>query len=220
MATKKNIAADLRKRNLRTSENAVLKKGMELPVNTLVVVAIAVIVILAIAAFFMGGFGGSSKDIQNRQAFMNECSGWTQTGCGDTDMPSNLKELYMIWQPNVDFSDSNNVGNSGLSETDYLKKQCGCFGTGTPNPTQKLCSERSISECTGNCELKTCSELGGGFACKSDAIIGGAFDCPVEYPTLVGSYTCSTIDQRCCKQTSASETNVCKTSSVTSPPTP
>lgn len=182
MARKKNISAALRKRNLRTSEkSAVLKKGMELPINTLVVVAIAVIVILAIAAFFMGGFGGSSKGIQNMQAFKNSCSGWTQTGCAGTE-PSDVLSTYQVWQPNVDFSDPTNVGGTGLSQTDYLKQQCGCYGGGAPNPTTTTTGSRSGTGTATTCkgagyagcvDSNYCQQNGGSpapqkYDCKSD----------------------------------------------------
>ncbi len=216
MARKKSAAANLRKRNLQRIESAVVReKGMELPVNTLVVVAIAVIVILAIAVFFMGGFGGSSKDMQNRQAFLNSCSGWAQTACGDSDIPSDLKELYMIWQPKVDFSDSNNVGGSGLSTTDYLKKQCGCFGTGTPNPTGRLCREFTADTCPSDrCEKETnCETLG--FACEDNSQSTGV-QCPtgkieVSYAKPSCNVGLTTPTKTCCKASTAPEpTNACR----------
>ena len=37
-----------------------MRKGIELPVNVLVIVAVAVIVLLGIVALFMGGFGSAA----------------------------------------------------------------------------------------------------------------------------------------------------------------
>jgi len=168
MAAKKSIAANLRKRNLQNSRNlAVEKKGMELPVNTLVVVAIAVIVILAVAAFFMGGFGGSSKLIQNQQDFKNSCSAWTQTGCAGS-APIGLDEKFLKWQP--DKQDELN-GMSENDKTDYLAGMCGCFGRGSPGRTGGTCSDYTISNCptgaTDKCKLKytTCLGLVTGSKC-------------------------------------------------------
>jgi len=172
---KKNISVALRKRNLRTSENpVVLKKGMELPINTLVVVAIAVIVILAIAAFFMGGFGGSSKDIQNRQAFLNACGSWVQTGCNNDDYNSAIEQAFAVWQPTVDLTSP----PTGQSKIDYLASKCGCYGAGTGGRSatcdsytdqgKTICNGKSgcqwdviSSACKNNNEVITCEEKGG-----------------------------------------------------------
>ncbi len=129
MPRKKSAAANLRKRNLQRLESTpVREKGMELPVNTLVIVAIAVIVILAIAAFFLGGFGGSSKDVQNRQAFLNSCSAWTQSGCNNDDYDSSIKDTFLVWQP---IQKEQLDGKSDPEQKDYLASKCGCFGAGT-----------------------------------------------------------------------------------------
>lgn len=170
---KKNIAANLRKRNLRTSENpAVSKKGMELPINTLVVVAIAVIVILAIAAFFMGGFGGSSKDIQNRQAFLNACSSWVQTGCNNADFTSSIEDTFKVWQPTVDLESLTDALGNKVDKKDYLAGKCGCFGAGTgtrsstttPTGTATTCKAAGGIGCYGE---EACTKGGGSKMTKS-----------------------------------------------------
>ncbi|TRZ54959.1 hypothetical protein D4Q76_01360 [archaeon] len=211
MAAKKNIAANLRKRNIQRSENAVLKKGMELPINTLVVVAIAVIVILAIAAFFMGGFGGSSKDIQNRQAFMNTCSGWVQTGCNNADYDSSIEQSFKVWQPNVDLDSP----PTGQSKIDYLASKCGCYGSGTGGRSatcgsyadQTKCNEQSsCAWLSGNCETlsyasaNTCegvksSKTGKKGVCTTAALCSGATPAKVNQ----GQYDCPITKPECCK---------------------
>lgn len=186
------------------------KKGMELPINTLVVVAIAVIVILAIAAFFMGGFGGSSKDVQNRQNFLNACSGWSQTGCGDNDMPSNLEDLYKIWQPIA--AENYVTGQSQDVKVSYLKRQCGCYGTGTPTPTGKTCSDYTASECLSHatdCVLtKACSAgLGGSCVGTGDLGAGKACDTSSTGTKKQASvpYGCSGTTPVCCISKTTSE---------------
>ncbi len=103
------------------------KKGMELPINTLIIIAIAIIVILAVVVFFMGGFVGASKSIQDRQAFLDSCAFWTQMGCTGT-APSDVETTFHKWQPNVNLN-GDNIGGTGLSKNDYLKKACGCLIT-------------------------------------------------------------------------------------------
>ena len=173
----------------KRSFSRALRKGMELPINTLVVVAIAVIVILAIAAFFMGGFGGSSKDMQNRQAFMNACSAWTQTGCAGNE-PSDVAEKFKLWQPNTELSD---VADE---KTDFLAGMCGCFGRGVPGRTEKLCSDYTAADCppSKGCELtKSCAGI-------TNATDNGmcATSCPPAgkvYKQATAKYGCS---NNCC----------------------
>lgn len=48
------------------------KKGIALPINMLVILAVAVIVLLAVVAFFMGSFETGTVD---EQTVLNECCG-------------------------------------------------------------------------------------------------------------------------------------------------
>jgi hypothetical protein len=146
MARRKNNGSGLRRLNMLNSKNArkqrfrhagskasaqaAIKKGIELPINTLVIIVVAVIVIIAIAAFFMGGFGGSTRDIQNKQTFLNTCSGWVQTGCNANDAISisDAKKAFLNWQPTKNDGSGSVITPSGVSEIDYLASMCGCFG--------------------------------------------------------------------------------------------
>lgn len=112
-----------------------MRKGIELPINTLVVVAIAVIILLAVAAFFMGGFAGASESMQKRQAFLNACQPYTQLGC--QGLPSNtLKGFYTDW--------------TGISSptNDEVKSACGCFG---PAETIKVATCAAGDGCKSGC---------------------------------------------------------------------
>lgn len=61
-----------------------MKKGISLPTNTLVILIIAVIVLLAVAALFMMGWIGTGK-ITLEQALNDGCSKWVIKGCdGDS----------------------------------------------------------------------------------------------------------------------------------------
>ncbi len=57
------------------------KKGISMPINMLVILAVAVIVLLAVVAFFMGGF---ETDPVDEQAIRNACCSEvvTQGHCG------------------------------------------------------------------------------------------------------------------------------------------
>jgi len=58
-----------------------MRKGIELPVNVLVIVAIAVIVLLGLVALFMGGFGGFAGSVESTNAWSNAC-GPVLSACG------------------------------------------------------------------------------------------------------------------------------------------
>ncbi len=197
MARKKSISVALRKRNLENSKNqAVLKKGMELPVNTLVVVAIAVIVILAIAAFFMGGFGGSSQDMQNRQAFLNECSGWVQSGCNNDDYDDSIKDAFLVWQPNMKDEDNPSEISSdrlgGTDEKDYLASRCGCWGAGSGTRTS------TTPDCPESPAGATNNIIGCLDKCSGEQT--GA-DKKIYVLSVVSGYKCPSTKEVCCKAT-------------------
>lgn len=91
-----------------------LSKGVELPMNTLVVVAIAVIILLAMTAFFIGGFGPTSQNLQAKQDFQNWCNRWVQVNCkGDQNdyLVKKVFESYNKWQGKYTDSSGENICN-------------------------------------------------------------------------------------------------------------
>ncbi len=58
-------------------------KGVELPMNTMVVVAIAVIILLSLTAFFLGVFTPTQSSSQAQQEFNNACAAWARLGYPD-----------------------------------------------------------------------------------------------------------------------------------------
>ncbi|MFB6076013.1 MAG: hypothetical protein ABEK17_02615 [Candidatus Aenigmatarchaeota archaeon] len=61
------------------------KKGVSLPVNVLVILAIAVIVLVGLISFFSGSMSGSSESISNQQVFSTCCTNYIQAGgCSDS----------------------------------------------------------------------------------------------------------------------------------------
>ncbi len=113
------------------------QKGIELPINTLVVVAIAVIILLAVAAFFMGVWTPSAGGMQALAAKNRACGQLMNIGCNDAT-ESDMRSI------NFDFD----YDNSGTTADDNLygyckysypslsggellkscKKMCGCPG--------------------------------------------------------------------------------------------
>ena len=58
-------------------------KGIELPVNVLVIVAIAVIVLLGMLTLFMGGFGGFAGTQEQTSAWSKACGNVLGNCAGD-----------------------------------------------------------------------------------------------------------------------------------------
>ncbi|MEM7826665.1 MAG: hypothetical protein QXQ40_00375 [Candidatus Aenigmatarchaeota archaeon] len=58
-----------------------MKKGISLPVNMIVILAIAAIVLLAVGAFFLSGWFGPGKTISDFEAWTRGCSIWMTKGC-------------------------------------------------------------------------------------------------------------------------------------------
>ncbi len=124
-------------------------KGIELPINTLVVVAVAVIILLGVVAFFMGGFGPVSASMQKRQEFLNECQPYVQLGC-QGDPSSTIQNKYYNW---IENAPTKTAGNN-KAELDKIKQSCGCFGgTGGISggiTTQSAC-QNAEGSCTASC---------------------------------------------------------------------
>ena len=61
-------------------------KGVSITTNTLVMLAVAIIVLLATVSWFVGGFGGAAEQSNIRQSFHNNCIRWAMNNCeGDAD---------------------------------------------------------------------------------------------------------------------------------------
>ena len=60
-------------------------RGISLPVNVIVIIAIGVIVLLAGIAFFMGGFMPAAGSISDTEAWSRGCGMWKLKGCRKAD---------------------------------------------------------------------------------------------------------------------------------------
>jgi len=58
-----------------------LRKGISIPINTLVMLAIAIIVLLATVAWFMGAFAPTATQQKLQGDFRNSCSFWVNSNC-------------------------------------------------------------------------------------------------------------------------------------------
>jgi hypothetical protein len=106
-------------------------KGIELPINILVIVAIAVIVLLGMVALYFAGWSPFSGSLSYEAVKNTACAELVRTGCGDTTQ---------IITTGFDVDGSGTAGDSGdtlqlLCETYYgvtsgdqvaCRTVCGC----------------------------------------------------------------------------------------------
>jgi hypothetical protein len=63
----------------------VIMRGTSLPINMIIILTIAVIVLLAIASFFMGSFTPTSSTMSDIDAWNRGCGLWQIRGCSLTE---------------------------------------------------------------------------------------------------------------------------------------
>jgi hypothetical protein len=109
-----------------------MKKGVSIPINTLVMLAVAIIVLLAAVAWFMGAFAPTAQESSLKQKFDSSCMTWTMNNCnetmdGDDDVPESTCGAYNKLMYNI-------VSDTGCDH-DTVAKACGCsepYGTMRP----------------------------------------------------------------------------------------
>jgi len=122
-----------------------MKKGVSIPINTLVMLAVAIIVLLAAVAWFMGAFAPTATSSNLKQRFDTSCISWTTTNCksythsagcalADTNcgyVPTNVCRAYVAFQGaddtvpgNLQTFCSNALGT--LTNYEKIARACGC----------------------------------------------------------------------------------------------
>ncbi len=97
---------------------------MELPISTLIILAVAIVVLLSIVSFFMGTIGPTGGDQARRQAFSNCCVSYVLLGC-----PSDKLSGFTC---NVGGTEQNLAGAGGIAKAanindDDIPQACGCI---------------------------------------------------------------------------------------------
>ncbi|MBI5332748.1 MAG: hypothetical protein HZB65_04190 [Candidatus Aenigmarchaeota archaeon] len=102
-------------------------KGISLPIEMMVIIAIAVLVLVVIGAFFIGGAGKLST-VDDLTAFGQGCQQWRATGCSGTVDGSGI--IVKNYRPTGESSDQSlKLACERLSKLDSAnscKKACGC----------------------------------------------------------------------------------------------
>ncbi len=134
-------------------------KGIALPVNSVIIIALAVMVLLMLAGFFAGGFGQTSST--------NVASAWNK-GCRTLD------SAYNCDASQVDEIDTGK-DITGDEVTDDLLAACRTkFGT---TPTDKTITEKFCRNKCCHTVISTDLECNEDIDCTS-AIGGGGWTCP------------------------------------------
>jgi len=97
-------------------------KGVSLPVNTIVVIALAVLVLLAVATWFVIEMGKHSQTIECEDVWNKACIQWKVSNCNQTEFENSVKN----W--------------NGIDGDNSIRKACECArGTSDYETCKKLC---------------------------------------------------------------------------------
>ncbi len=120
--------------SINKDSDSVNKKGISLPINLIVILAIAILVMVVVAAFFVGVFGPSTAGISLDKSLSEACQKWrTLYACADT-AKSEVKALYQA--PSEASPTEHTVLDlctkkgwlTGPGGVDECKRGCGCPG--------------------------------------------------------------------------------------------
>ena len=116
-------------------------KGISLPVNAIVIIAIAILVLAVVAAFFTGVLGGGIATISLEQAFTKGCDSLSRGyNCDVSAISDEIKILnYPTEGQDASFSQ---ICRAKLYSTDEAcAVACGCSGIVLPTTTTTLAKE-------------------------------------------------------------------------------
>jgi hypothetical protein len=107
-------------------------KGLSLPIETIVIVLVAVLVLMIIAAFFSGWFGSSAIQMQRETALSNACQQFkTIYNCNPDDIGENVIKYTDIGKPEEDYSVERlclllGIATGSDIEDNACLRKCGC----------------------------------------------------------------------------------------------
>jgi hypothetical protein len=106
-----------------------MMKGLELPMNMIVVILIAVLVLVVLGAFFAGQTGGGIDSINRQNAFGSACTRFrTIENCANANFetsyikPGDTKKVFFLELCTI-------MGYSASSGDNSCAKACGCVIT-------------------------------------------------------------------------------------------
>jgi hypothetical protein len=163
-------------------------KGIELPVNSVIVIALAIFVLLMLA-MFLGKGAAQLTAIEAQNAYQSGCSQLSSMYSCDPKKVDQVSTGLVIEGGAVDFLTACRTNfNNPLMSADACVKGCpGCQGTGITVTAGKTCSDKS--ECdsvyTKNWECNIGHDVSGKYCCPS-----GQKYCAAEYACKDASASC------------------------------
>ena len=127
-------------------------KGVELPINVLIIVVIALAILLALIALFFGVWTPSSSGITLDAAKNNACHMLVSTGCRDAAQ-INVRDFDAdkdghLNEPGTTTGASCLPSDSASSSSDNLFMLCRCwYGITGDDPTLNLKCRQNICNC-------------------------------------------------------------------------
>ena len=102
-------------------------KGISLPVNTIVIIAIAILVLSVLAAFFTGFISGGIITLSLEQAFTKGCDAFMRGyGCDNTDDVESVTVPGYPTKDDLDTTLQDVCADKGLLTNDACARACGC----------------------------------------------------------------------------------------------
>ena len=86
------------------------KKGVSLPISTIVILSIAVLVLIVLIGMFTSGASGFSKSQEIAKAYSQACTQLTEQGCN----PESTKSIYLNGITEGDVGNSKGSGAASL----------------------------------------------------------------------------------------------------------
>jgi Tfp pilus assembly protein PilE len=108
-----------------------MKKGLELPVNMIVIIVIAALVLVVLVSYFLSMSGTSMSDAQANAAFRSGCLKYCKT-----DVERNYISAYSLSQSDTEFmSACEKLGYGNKEFPNRCLEKCGSFCDMEATPT-------------------------------------------------------------------------------------
>jgi len=117
-------------------------KGIELPINALIIIVVAILVLLGIVALWMSGWGGGSQGVTVEAAKATGCGALMRSAGGCTGVtPANIFYDGQNLVNHVLKFDADGDGTAGDADgTDNLQSLCTrYYNAATPSDCRKVC---------------------------------------------------------------------------------
>ena len=130
------------------------RKGLELPINMIIILAVAVLVLVLLSAFFLGGASKSTSSISDTTAWGNGCAAAIASGCsaGLFSAPDKGLGMYISgYDPNGDDKKGAN-GATVCNQATLTSSDSGC----ADDSLYTACVRSQGTSDAASCRAKCC----------------------------------------------------------------